>query len=368
MANKTVNARIVIRNNTAANFTAVNPILLKGEMGLETDTRKFKFGDGVTTWNSLPYASVNPAVVQTVNPAASNSSHDVGTIWVNSSTKKSFILTDNTSGAAIWGQLITTEDVSGAGDMLKTTFATIDPAAGYVDKAKVADKLNTARSISLTGDGSGSANFDGSANISIAMVLANVVTAGTGCKITVDAKGRVTAISALAVSDIPNLTLSKITDAGTAASKNTGTGVGNVVVVADDGKIDESLIPSLAITDVFEAATQAAMLSLSGAERGDVCIRSDLNKTFILKQSPYSTLGNWVELRTPTDAVLSVNSKTGAITLTTSDIAEGTNLYWTTARGTANFNTNFAAKSVAGLADGANVLMSTDTLILDGGS
>lgn len=49
--------RIVTRHDTAANWTSVNPILAKGEMGIEDDTRKFKFGDGVNPWSQLPYAS-----------------------------------------------------------------------------------------------------------------------------------------------------------------------------------------------------------------------------------------------------------------------------------------------------------------------
>lgn len=371
---KTVNARLIICNNTAANFISANPVLLKGEMGLESDTRKFKFGDGVSTWTTLQYASANPAVVKTTAPAITDADYDIGVVWVNSVTKKSYIITDNTSGAAVWKQILTTEDANGAGDMLKSIFATIDPGNGYVDKAKLADeataavKLKTARTIAITGDGTGSGSFDGSGNVSIAMVLANIVAAGTGCKITVNAKGQVTGIAALAVSDIPALTAAKITDLGTAATKNTGTGIGNVVIVGADGKIDGSLMPSIAITDVFEAASQTAMLALSTANVGDVCIRSDINKTFILKQAPYSTLANWIELKTPTDTVLSVNGQTGAITLTTANIAEGTNLYWTEARGTANFNTNFALKSSTGLADSAHIIYDTDTVILDGGN
>lgn len=45
--------------NTAANFTTENPTLLVGQIGIETDALttapKFKIGDGVTAWNSLPY-------------------------------------------------------------------------------------------------------------------------------------------------------------------------------------------------------------------------------------------------------------------------------------------------------------------------
>lgn len=47
------------KRDTAANWTANNPTLLAGQLGIETDnlttTPKFKVGDGVTVWNSLPY-------------------------------------------------------------------------------------------------------------------------------------------------------------------------------------------------------------------------------------------------------------------------------------------------------------------------
>ena len=46
---------IQIRRGTAAEWTAANPVLAAGELGLETDTGKTKIGDGVTAWNSLGY-------------------------------------------------------------------------------------------------------------------------------------------------------------------------------------------------------------------------------------------------------------------------------------------------------------------------
>lgn len=49
--------QIQLRRGTAANWTSVNPTLAIGEMGLETDTGKFKVGTGVAVWTALPYAS-----------------------------------------------------------------------------------------------------------------------------------------------------------------------------------------------------------------------------------------------------------------------------------------------------------------------
>jgi hypothetical protein len=46
---------IQVRRGTAASWTAANPVLDSGEPGLETDTGKLKFGDGVTAWSGLSY-------------------------------------------------------------------------------------------------------------------------------------------------------------------------------------------------------------------------------------------------------------------------------------------------------------------------
>ena len=50
------NVTIQLRRDTAANWTAENPVLAAGEIGIETNTLKAKVGDGATAWNSLSYA------------------------------------------------------------------------------------------------------------------------------------------------------------------------------------------------------------------------------------------------------------------------------------------------------------------------
>lgn len=56
MATSTISGQIQLRRDTASNWTTENPVLLAGELGLESDTGNAKFGDGTTAWNSLKYA------------------------------------------------------------------------------------------------------------------------------------------------------------------------------------------------------------------------------------------------------------------------------------------------------------------------
>lgn len=50
--------QIKLRRSTAAQWTAGNPVLGEGEMGIEKDTSLFKVGDGTTFWNDLPYGGL----------------------------------------------------------------------------------------------------------------------------------------------------------------------------------------------------------------------------------------------------------------------------------------------------------------------
>jgi len=54
--------RIQLRRDTAANWTSSNPVLRAGEVGIETDTLKFKIGNGTSTWTQITgYANVTPS-------------------------------------------------------------------------------------------------------------------------------------------------------------------------------------------------------------------------------------------------------------------------------------------------------------------
>ena len=107
---------------------------------------------------------------------------------------------------------------------------------------------------------------------------------------------------------------------GTAASKDVGTAAGNVPVLDSNGKLVETVIPAVAITETYVVDSETAMLALS-AQVGDVAIRTDVSKSFILQSLPASTAANWKELLTPDCKVISVNGKQGAVVLTGADIS-----------------------------------------------
>ncbi len=64
MTIKTLNTKIIMRNDTSANWTTKNPVLSKGEFGVENDTNKFKIGDGTKAWKELAYTGVDESTIQ----------------------------------------------------------------------------------------------------------------------------------------------------------------------------------------------------------------------------------------------------------------------------------------------------------------
>lgn len=171
---KTINIdNLILRNDTSANWSTANPVLQLGELGIDTTEKKIKIGDGATPWNDLDFSSSKGAELGTAAPTASDDGFDVGTIWVDTTNDKAYLLFDNTADTAVWKEIVTPEQLAslGAGDMLKSVFAKQKPNDGYVDKAILADtataansaaKLTTPVDISLSGDVTGSVSFDGS--------------------------------------------------------------------------------------------------------------------------------------------------------------------------------------------------------------
>ena len=133
------------------------------------------------------------------------------------STDNAIARFDGTTGA------LQNSGVTISGTNVVTASGFVGPLTG---NASTATTLQTARTIGTSGDiTSTDQSFNGSANITIPMTLANSgVTAGTYTKVTVDSKGRTTSGTTLSATDIPALDVSKITT-GTLSVARGGTGV-----------------------------------------------------------------------------------------------------------------------------------------------
>jgi hypothetical protein len=97
-----------------------------------------------------------------------------------------------------------------------------------------------------------------------------------------------------------------VTDtANVVAALSAGTGV----AISGGGAIS---VTAVALTTVQTASSQSAHLALT-AQEGDIVVRSDENKTYCHNGGSAGNMNDYTLLATPTDAVLSVNGNTGAV-------------------------------------------------------
>ena len=93
MASNSVNVRFIIRNDTGENWTTKNPILKKGELGVNTDNGLLKIGDDVHVWSELSYIN---------DPSTSKAAHYEGTAQDAETDEEVIqrVLTENSAVAA----------------------------------------------------------------------------------------------------------------------------------------------------------------------------------------------------------------------------------------------------------------------------
>ena len=190
--------KILFRRDTLANWASTNPVLSAGEIGLESDTSKIKLGNGSSHWNVLDYfyGSLDTtgldALADVVITSAQNGDflRWNGAAWINDAVNLSTDTVGSYVTSLVAGTGVTLSNNSGEGatptvaiGQAVATSSSVQFAAvtaPVIGNASTASTLQTARTIQVSGDVSGSATFDGSQNINITSTIQpNSVTLGT---------------------------------------------------------------------------------------------------------------------------------------------------------------------------------------------
>lgn len=260
-----------------------------------------------------------------VAPQANNDINDgyrVGSTWVDQTTKRSYVCVDASPLGAVWDRTDITShsELSGIGTY---THAQIDAHINNAALHRVIDDSNSESNTVLW---------------SAQQIAGQLATK----------------------SDVGHThTVADITDYATATDSRADDrislqkGAANGLATLDGaGKIPTNQLPALAITNVSVVTTIAERDALT-AETGDVCkvTNSDGSgnpQTFIYDGT------EWVDVQETSD-VISVNGQTGTVVLTTSNVSEGSNMYWTDGRFDTRFDSRLSTKTTSNVAEGSNL-------------
>lgn len=80
------------RRGTASQWTVINPVLDDGEPGIEKDTGRVKFGDGVSAWLALPYAGITTVSYDMLPAGTTITVAKSGATWPSRPTSRTDIV------------------------------------------------------------------------------------------------------------------------------------------------------------------------------------------------------------------------------------------------------------------------------------
>ena len=240
MTATTIRVQMAQRKDTAANWTSTNPILLSGELGYETDTKKFKIGNGSTNWNSLTYLPIpdgsgNLTITGNLEIGTTGSLTFEGstadgfetTLAVTNPTADRTITLPNQSGTVLvsGNASIVDADVSASAAIVGTKISPDFGSQTITTTGIVRAALGAAATPSIT--------FTGDTNTGIYSPGADqvaITTGGTG-RLFIDSSGRLLVGASTARSNFFGTTLSSLTQTeGTGGS----TARGSLSVINND--------------------------------------------------------------------------------------------------------------------------------------
>jgi trimeric autotransporter adhesin len=296
--------------------------------------------------SAIPDAG-DPNIVQ---PSNWNDDHELtGTISVANGGTGASTLTGyvkgNGTAAMTASATVPSTDITGLGTMSAQDANNVAITGGSISGVTVGGYVPTATTITagtgLTGGGDLSANR----TLAIANTTVTAAAYGSASKTltaTVNAQGQLTALADTNIA----ITNTQVSGLGTASTKDAGVALG-VATLDAGGKVPVSELPAavlgaLSYQGTWDASTNTPTLTSSVGTKGYYYVVSVAGNTNLNGITDW-LVGDWAVYNGTiwqkvdnTESVTSVNGQTGAVTLTTTNIAEGTNLYYTDARARAS--------------------------------
>ena len=258
--------RIQVRRGTSSEWTSANPILAAGEMGVETNTNKFKFGNGSSTWTALSYAAADTAAIGEISQDAIDQALSMG-----AGLTKTYDDGANTITITVDTNVISTKAFASA-EASAAEAAAIAAAESYTDTAisGVNNSLGDYIEVADRGVMNGVASLDANAKIPQDQLPLNVLTTNINTSGTVSA-GTVTADN---VTSADTLTANNVNISGNLTVTGTTTTVNSTNVSIEDpliyiGDGNQSNVLDLGIVTAFNDGTyQHAGLVRDASDNG----------------------------------------------------------------------------------------------------
>ena len=228
--------RIQVRRGLASEWTTANPVLAAGEMGVETNTNKFKFGNGTDAWTALSYAASDSAAIGEISQDAINAALTTGAGLTKVYNDGANTITINVDTDVLSTKSFATSEATSKATAAQTA------AAAYTDSAvnSVNNSLSSYLEVADRGAAGGVASLDSNtkipeAQLKLENLSSNITTSGNMSAENITVAGNLVVNGTTTTLNTQNFTVedtllyigaenqSSQLDLGFVASHNTGT-------------------------------------------------------------------------------------------------------------------------------------------------
>ena len=307
--------KIQLRRDTAANWVLNNPLLRGGEIGIETDTLKFKIGNGVDRWNSISAYAFN---LGNANGAASLDSSGK----VPSSQLPDFVSIEELEDA-----------IQNAGEGIFDAYGSANDAlvsANNTTTIKLSQLINSAPDTLNTLSELAAAVQDGAGAVDSLITIVsskqNNLTTGSGISISNN------------TISVPANTFDTYGSAATAKSEAIADALADATSKANAAKSEAISLASLDAETKANFALESANLHAEGFIETAI---NNLSTSDIEEGTRLYFTENRAKSAVASDiaAAIAAIPGGGSSISSTTDLPEGTNLYFTNARAVSATNT-----------------------------